>query len=156
MTGVRIVADANVALRAFYTPDPQHGVIRRAVERLLELDAVLCVTPQVMREVYHTCMRPHEGNGLGFDVPRARAFLGLFDKGEWTLLDDIQGIHAEWRRLIDTIEIRGRQAHDANHAAALLAHRVTHLLTLDRRDFARYPGISVLNPDEVLAEGFAI
>lgn len=50
-----------------------------------------------------------------------------------------------------TTEVRGRQAHDANLAAAMRAHGVSHLLTMDRRDFARYIGVTVLTPDAVLS-----
>jgi hypothetical protein len=40
--------------------------------------------------------------------------------------------------------------HDARLVAAMHVHGVTHLLTLNVRDFARYPGITVVHPQTLL------
>ena len=40
--------------------------------------------------------------------------------------------------------------HDAQLVAAMHIHGVTHLLTLNVRDFARYPGITVVHPQTLL------
>ncbi len=148
---MRIVVDANVALRAFYPPDPGHDAALAALRRLVLEGHELLRTPQVMREVDHTCMRPVPSNGLGLDVAEARAVLARIEEGPLALLNDTPRVYEEWRRPIDTVEIRGRQTHDANHAAALRAHGVSHLLTLDPRDFARDPDLTVLTPQTVLA-----
>jgi predicted nucleic acid-binding protein len=40
--------------------------------------------------------------------------------------------------------------HDARLVAAMLAHGVPQLLTLNDRDFARYAGISVVHPRDLV------
>jgi len=47
--------------------------------------------------------------------------------------------------------VAGVQVHDARSAAAMLAHKIPRLLTLNARDLARYDGISVVHRREVVA-----
>jgi predicted nucleic acid-binding protein len=42
--------------------------------------------------------------------------------------------------------VQGKQVHDARLAALMLAHGITHILTLNGADFARYPGIVPIDP----------
>ena len=48
------------------------------------------------------------------------------------------------------LSVKGKQAHDARLAAAMLRHSVTHLLTYNTSDFQRYPEITALSPVSVL------
>lgn len=43
----------------------------------------------------------------------------------------------------------GVKVHDARLVAAMHVHGLTHLLTLDDQDFARYPGVTVVHPHDV-------
>ena len=74
-------------------------------------------------------------------------------ESRFRLLPDNERIHAEWRRLVVTCSVAGVQVHDARLVAAMLAHGVPQLLTLNDRDFARYPGISVVHPRDVVPYG---
>jgi hypothetical protein len=47
--------------------------------------------------------------------------------------------------------VMGAQVHDARLVAFMLAHGLTHVLTLNAADFARYPGIIPVAPGEILA-----
>ena len=64
----------------------------------------------------------------------------------FTLLDDVPGIFATWQKLVRDRGVSGKQIHDANHVAAMLAHGVSHILTLDERDFRRYHEVTVVFP----------
>jgi hypothetical protein len=44
----------------------------------------------------------------------------------------------------------GVQVHDARLVALMMAHGLSHLLTLNPADFQRYPGITALSPSAVL------
>jgi len=70
-------------------------------------------------------------------------------ESQFLLLRDNGRIHAEWRRLVVAYSVAGVQVHDARLVAAMLAHNVPRLLTLNDRDFARYGGISVVHPRDV-------
>jgi predicted nucleic acid-binding protein len=44
----------------------------------------------------------------------------------------------------------GKQVHDTRLVAAMIVHRVTHLLTLDAGDFLRFPEITVVHPQALV------
>jgi hypothetical protein len=60
-------------------------------------------------------------------------------------------VHVEWRRLVITHSVAGARVHDARLVAAMRVHAVTHLLTLNTGDFARYREITAVDP-KTLAE----
>jgi predicted nucleic acid-binding protein len=54
-----------------------------------------------------------------------------------------------WKELVVTHVVKGVQVHDARIAALMQAQDITHLLTLNTKDFARYPFIVAMTPAEV-------
>lgn len=50
-----------------------------------------------------------------------------------------------------THAVQGKQVHDARLAALVLSSGITHILTLNGADFARYPGITALDPLQIAA-----
>jgi predicted nucleic acid-binding protein len=64
----------------------------------------------------------------------------------YTLLPDLPAIYPEWKRLVATHLVASKNAHDARLVAAMAVHGLTHLLTFDTADFARFPGITALDP----------
>jgi hypothetical protein len=59
-------------------------------------------------------------------------------------------MYALWRQLVVRNALMGVQVHDARLVAWMQAHGISHLLTLNPSDFARYPGLTALNPHNVL------
>jgi predicted nucleic acid-binding protein len=72
-------------------------------------------------------------------------------EGEFRLLPDTERVHAEWRRLVVKHSVSGVQVHDARLVAAMLAHGVPHLLTLNDRDFKRHSEITAVHPQDVIS-----
>jgi len=54
-----------------------------------------------------------------------------------------------WLDLCSRYGVSGRPAHDTRLVALMLAQGLTHLLTLNSADFARYTEITSLTPDDV-------
>ena len=71
-------------------------------------------------------------------------------ESKFLFLPDTDRVHTEWRRLVVACSVAGVQVHDARLVAGMLAHGVPQLLTLNDRDFARYPGISAIHPHDVV------
>jgi predicted nucleic acid-binding protein len=67
------------------------------------------------------------------------------------LLPENAAVHHEWRRLVLKYAVSGRQVHDAHLVATMNIHSIKHLLTLNTRDFIRYPEINAVHPSEVMA-----
>jgi hypothetical protein len=65
------------------------------------------------------------------------------------LLPDDARVYATWKGLVSTHDVRGVQVHDAKLAAAMIAHQIPHILTLNVADFSRYPGIDAVHPADI-------
>jgi predicted nucleic acid-binding protein len=54
-------------------------------------------------------------------------------------------VHHEWRRIVIQYNVRGVLVHDAHLAATMIVHGVAHILTLNKKYFSRFDGITVLH-----------
>jgi predicted nucleic acid-binding protein len=146
---MRYLVDSNVLLRLLQRNDPHHSTIRHAVRTLLSRGDELCCAPQNIVELWNVSTRPATARG-GFGLTtaetdrRVRLIERLF-----TVLVETPAVYPEWRRLVVTHSVIGVQVHDARIVAMMNVHGVTHLLTLNGADFARYAGITCLATDQV-------
>ena len=84
-------------------------------------------------------------NGLGMSAAATDAELTKIQT-LFAFLADNPSIYDEWRRLVVGHSVLGKNAHDARLVAAMVVHGITHLLTFNGADFARYPGIQLIDP----------
>jgi predicted nucleic acid-binding protein len=145
---VTYLVDTNVLLRAAQPSHPAHAAATGAVRTLLARGERLCVLPQNLIEFWAVATRPAESNGLGLEVDEAAAELDRL-KVIFELLPDTPAIYQEWETLVRAHQVKGKEVHDARIAAAMLAHGVTHLLTLNGGDFKRFAGVKMIDPADV-------
>lgn len=148
---MRILFDANILLRAAQTSHPQHQEVLDATHQLIQRGYESCIVPQCQYEFWVVATRPQSLNGLEFTAAEAETELSQL-RGSLTFLNDPPGLFAEWKHLVTTLSIIGKNAHDARIIAAMMLHGISHLLTYNVRDFQRYPGIIVLSPSSILAQ----
>jgi hypothetical protein len=67
------------------------------------------------------------------------------------LLPDLPTLFAEWEAPVGAYACHGRASFDARLVATMRTHGVTRLLTFNGADFARFPGLSVLDPAALAA-----
>lgn len=141
------LADTNFALRLAVKQNPQHQIIRQAVRTLKKRGDEVFIVPQTCVEFWNVATRPVKNNGFGFSVTDADFFLRLIERIFPFLPDDAR-VHQEWRKLVLRFGVSGVQVHDARIVAAMLVHQVSHILTFNTSDFARYSsiGIVAINP----------
>ncbi len=98
---------------------------------------LLCVSGQIVREYLTVCTRPLRVNGLGIGLEAA---LGNVDEmlPRLRVLDEDARVVDGLRLLLRKIPCQGKQVHDANVVATMLAHGVPRLLTANPRDFVRF------------------
>ena len=58
----------------------------------------------------------------------------------------------EWERIVSQHQVSGKQVHDARLVAAMMSHRVTHILTFNTADFTRYTEITVVQPQSLTSK----
>lgn len=142
------LVDTNILLRSAQPSHPMHADAARAVGELLARGEILSIILQNIIEYWAVATRLIEANGLGMSVDETAAeVIGL--QSIFQTLPDNAEIFSEWKRLVSKNEVKGKEVHDARIVAAMLAHRVTHLLTFNTADFKRYTEITAINPREV-------
>jgi predicted nucleic acid-binding protein len=144
--------DTNILARLANREDPQHVLIRDALDSLVRDGATLYYTPQNVVELWNVLTRPKEQNGSGLTAPETNRAVSLLE-AQFTLLPENEQLYAEWRRLVVTHSVSGRQVHDARLAAAMIVHGIGRVLTLDRGDFERYPEVTAVHPRDLVLAG---
>lgn len=145
---LRYALDTNVILRLAHPSHPQHDLIMTALRRLVARDIELCFTPQNLGEFWNASTRPLDRNGFGLPPQEASEQVHSIER-RMSLLPENERVYEVWKRLLLTHGVRGVQVHDAHLAAVLEVHGVTHLLTLNGKDFKRFPSLIAVHPAEV-------
>ena len=129
--------DTNVLVAARFVSAPMHEKARVCLKRVSgDRKAAICISRQVIREYLATVTRPQSwsnplsmAEALG-DVSRlANSFV---------VLEDGPHVMNVLFSLCRGVRVAGRQIHDANIVATMLAHGERRLLTFNQRDFRRY------------------
>jgi len=145
-----VLVDTNILGRMAEPGHPHHRPALDATTALWQRGDTLCVVPQVLYEFWVTATRPTAANGLGLSAAEAAAELARV-KGLFTFLPDSAAIYPEWERVVTLYQVTGKNAHDARLVAAMAVHGLTYLLTFNTADFARFPGVTALDPASVVA-----
>ncbi len=139
------VLDATVLLRLADPQSPLHAAAAAAVRTAAVAYGRPATVPQAVYEFWVVATRPLAQNGHGLTVPGCVARLDPL-LARFPVLPDPPGLFGEWRRLVALHDCKGKPAHDARVAAALSLHGLTHLVTFNRADFARFPHVVVIDP----------
>jgi predicted nucleic acid-binding protein len=149
-----VLVDTNILLRLLEPSNVEYALVRRAVEKLFASGEQLCFAPQNLVEFWNVCTRPVEKNGFGLTGAETDARAKLIE-AKFLFLPDNGRIHDQWRRLVVEQSVSGVQVHDARLVATMLEHGVFQLLTLNSRDFGRYPRVSAIHPRVVTGDDAA-
>ena len=139
------LADTDIILRLSRPRDPSYTQVRTALHALRARGTRLCFTSQNLVEFWNVCTRPADQNGFGLSIAETNRRAQVIES-TLVLLPDNPQIHEEWRRLVITHSGLGTKVHNARLVASMQVYGVTHLLTLDERDFSRFSNINVLHP----------
>jgi predicted nucleic acid-binding protein len=148
MAATAYLLDTNILLRLAQPGGPYDQVVTTAVERLVAEGATLFYTLQNAAEFWNVRTRPRERNGLGLDITEADRRLLLIER-KLLLLPETKAAYSEWRRIIIECRVSGVQVHDARLAAVMYLNHVSHLLTLNPKDFERFEGIAAVRPQDL-------
>lgn len=146
----KYLLDTNVVLRFCNPSDEQHSLATDAVSLLLARGDECFLAPQVIVEFWVVATRPIDVNGLGWNVEQTRNIIDEFCN-YFPLLEESSQIFPNWLDLVTANKIMGKRTHDARIVAAMLAHRITHILTLNPKDFKFTSSIIIVRPQELIA-----
>jgi toxin-antitoxin system PIN domain toxin len=131
-----VFLDTNVLVAATVATHPSHAAAVALLDRLTGEQAPLCISPQVCREFLVVLTRqPVEGRT--FTVAEATASLDTW-RSAASVLDEDEAVLAELLSLVRARQVRGKQVHDANVVAVMLANGISRLATFNAADFQRF------------------
>lgn len=142
------LVDTNILLRSVEPSHSMYPDATNATAILRSQGEQLCIIPQNLIEFWNVYTRPIDKNGLGHTIKETEVEVNRL-KGLFVLLADEEMIYSEWERLVIKYNVKGVKVHDARLVAAMLVHGLTHILTFNSSDFARYSEVTAVNPTEM-------
>jgi predicted nucleic acid-binding protein len=138
------LVDTNVLVYATASSAPFRDRARAALVRLAA-DEPLSVSRQILREYVAVMTRPQTW-GKALSLAEAMTDAAVFER-RFTVLEDGPPVWDQLMGLSRRYSFGGRQVHDANVVATMLAHGERRLLTFNEADFRRFtPLIEVITP----------
>jgi predicted nucleic acid-binding protein len=130
-----LFVDTNVLVYANVAEAPQHAAALAAISRAREAGRTLWISRQVLREYLATLTRPQ----AFASVPRAT----VLEQARWfaehfEMANDTAAVAEQLLRLMATVPVGGKQVHDANIVATMIAYRIPALLTHNEPDFKQF------------------
>lgn len=144
--GNRIFLDTNVLVYANAERAPLHQTALQTIQHLAAEGSELWISRQVLREYLATLSRPQE-----FSNPLLAAELIAdvhYFQSRFRVAEDGSHVTEQLLKLLEQITIGGKQVHDANIVATMLAHGIPSLLTHNTDDFTRFSGLITVLPLE--------
>ena len=128
--------DTNVLVAARFVNAFGHVAACRCLDRAGNSEEPLHISRQIVREYLAAVTRPQiwsEPLAMADALEDATRLVSSF-----TTLEDGPNVMAMLTALCREVPVGGKQVHDANIAATMLAHGERRLLTLNAKDFRRY------------------
>jgi predicted nucleic acid-binding protein len=145
------LVDTNILLRVLEEQHPIHARLKTTVQRLTQEGHTLKMTTQNCVEFWNVATRPIDRNGFGLKVASANQSLAKLENIFPRLIDSLL-IYDEWRRLVIKFEVLGVQVHDVRLVAAMRFYGITHILTMNTKDFKRYESEGIVAVDSLNLE----
>lgn len=142
--GSRVFIDTNILVYANLGQSPFHGHAVACLQELQGNNSSLYVNRQVLREYLAAMTRP---GILTADIPVASLIGDVRGfESDLIVLDDGPMVTAKLLETIEQYAVAGKQIHDANIVATMLAFEIPALLTHNISDFLRFKEIIKIIP----------
>ena len=128
--------DTNVLIKGRILEAPDHDIARERLSQVLQEPEPLRISRQVVREYLAVVTRPQSwpvAITREEAIKDARRLLDSFE-----VLEDGPFVTESLLSLCQEVSVGGRQIHDANIVATMLAHGERRLLTFNVSDFRRF------------------
>ena len=130
--------DTNVLIYANVAESPFHESAINAIKTAQQAERTLWISRQVIREYLVSLTRPQTFKTLPKStvLDQVDQFIERFD-----VADDIPAVTEQLTQLLKDYQVGGKQIHDANIVATMLAYQIPCLLTHNLKDFERFADI---------------
>ena len=148
---MQYLVDTGIWLRLFDRSDPDHPTILDAMQYLRSAGHTLTTCPQNIGEFWNVSTRPPSARGgYGQSISKTERRVQFIERTS-VILAESPAAYRAWRQLLTAYNIEGVAVHDARLVAMMQTAGISHMLTLNARDFARDAVITAITPQDVLA-----
>jgi len=135
--------DTNILVYGVLTSSPLHAQAVQALEEREQAGVELWISRQILREYVSALTRGGTSTPV---VPMADMVTDLVAfQSRYQIAEDGQAVADQFLMLLGTVPVGGKQVHDANIVATMLAHGLKRILTHNVADFRRFsPWIDVI------------
>ena len=131
-----VFVDTNLLVYAKQALSPFNAQATAKLKELAAAGHALWISRQILREYLVTMSHPAALTG---PVPMTSLVADVqgFER-QFIMAEDGPAVTAQLFRLLTTIQVAGKQVHDANIVATMLGHGIPRLVTHNVTDFNRY------------------
>ena len=138
-----VFLDTNVLVYASVIASPFYQQALPAIRNYAAAGTELWISRQVLREFLAVVTRPQFISPMSAAVAIGQV---QYFEAHYRIAEDGSLVTRYLLNLLQHIPIAGRQVHDANIIATMQAHGITHLLTHNTADFARFAHLITVAP----------
>jgi predicted nucleic acid-binding protein len=131
-----LFVDTNILIYANVSTAPLHAVALEALRDAHQAKRPLWISRQVLREFVATRTRPQ--TFAQSSKPEAVVERVRYLEERFAVADDTAAVTRQLIKLLEDFKIGGKQIHDANIVATMLAYGIPCLLTHNIKDFQRF------------------
>ena len=133
-----LFVDTNILVYANVIETPFHDQALAAINTAHQENKAIWISRQVIREYLVTLTRPQAFDNLAKEIVLEQ--VTQFIK-KLKVADDTLNVSEHLLQLLADFKVGGKQIHDANIVATMLAYNIPCLLTHNVKDFKRFEGI---------------
>lgn len=136
MRGARAFVDTNILLRAFHKAHPEHEPAKSLFDRMFDENYELWINRQVIREYLVQATHQDTFKNL-LSIETVLKHLERITSICY-VASETEAVTSTLLELLKTYPTRGKQVHDTNIVATMLANDIDTLLTLNVEHFKRF------------------
>lgn len=136
LTNSALFLDTSLIVAATVAVHPAHGVATAFIDEAIAQEHDLCISHQVCREFLVVLTRQPVSDRV-FELDEALGALEVWTTG-CRVLEETEAVLGNLLALIRQFGVRGKQVHDCNIVATMLANGISRLATRNAQDFQRY------------------
>ncbi len=133
-----LFVDTNILVYANVIETPFHDQALVAINTAYQENRTIWINRQVIREYLATLTRPQAFDNLPKEIVLEQ--VAQFIK-KLEVADDTPNVSEQLLQLLADLKVGGKQIHDANIVATMLAYDIPCLLTHNVKDFKRFEEI---------------
>lgn len=145
--GNSVFVDTNVLIHTTVAQSPLFKTAQEKITQIRREGKELWISRQILREYLAALSRPQSLLSLSKPIPASTLVAEIKHlQTQYRIAEDNNVVTEELLTLITRFPIGGKQVHDANIVATMIAYGIRELLTENTSDFNRFTSLIDITP----------